>query len=46
MKSALNRFSMFAIKAQKYLPVLMMGYAVFIAFISPLTPDSGGGTGR
>ena len=42
MKSTLARLSLFAIKAQRYLPIAMLLLAVLI---SPLSPDSEGGTG-
>ena len=45
MNSTLNRISLFAIKTQRYLPVAMMVFAMLVAHISPLSPESGGGTG-
>ena len=42
MNSTLNRLSLFAIKAQRYLPIVMLLLAVLI---SPLSPDGTGGTG-
>ena len=43
MKSNITRLSLFAIKAQRYLPIAMLLLAVLI---SPLSPDGTGGTGR
>jgi len=45
MNSTLNRISLFAIKTQRYLPIAMMAFAMLVALISPLSPESGGGTG-
>ncbi len=45
MNSTLNRISLFAIKAQRYLPIAMMAFAMLVALISPLSPEGEGGTG-
>ena len=46
MNSTLTRLSLFAIKAQRYLPIAMMAFAMLVALISPLSPDGDGGIGR
>ena len=45
MNSTLNRLSLFAIKTQRYLPIAMMVFTMLVVFISPLSPEDGGGTG-
>ena len=42
MNTTLTRISLFAIKAQRYLPIALLLLAVLI---SPLSPDGTGGTG-
>jgi len=42
MNTTLTRISLFAIKAQRYLPIAMFLLAVLI---SPLSPEGEGGTG-
>jgi hypothetical protein len=46
MKLALNRLSMFAVKAQQYLPIAMVVLVVIGTMVGIDTPESGGGTGR
>ena len=42
MNLSLTRIPLFVVKAQRYLPIAMLLLAVLI---SPLSPDSEGGTG-
>ena len=43
MNTTLTRISLFAIKAQRYLPIALLLLAVLT---SPLPPEGDGGTGR
>ncbi len=45
MKLTLTRISLIAIKAQRYLPVAMLAYAVIAVIIGLRPPDGDGGTG-
>lgn len=45
MKNLLDRISFFAVKAERYLPLVMTIFALALKLITPDGIDSGGGTG-
>ncbi len=46
MKLALTRISLFTIKAQRYVPVMVMALATIAMVITMHPPDGGGDIGR